>query len=53
MVVKAVVQTVLLFGSDSWVVTEIMLKVLEGLHHRVARMIAGMSYRQVMVEVLE
>ena len=43
MVYKVVVQMVLLYGSDSWVVTEAMLKVLEGFHHRVAHRIAGIS----------
>ena len=47
MVHKALAQKVLLYGSDSWVVTEAMLKVLEGLHHRVDRRIAGMQYRKV------
>ena len=37
---KVVLQTVLLYESDSWVVTEAMLKVLEGFHHRVDRSIA-------------
>ena len=43
MIYKVVAQTVLLYGSDSWVVTGEMLKVLEGFHHRVARKIAGMK----------
>ena len=43
MVYKVVVQMVLLYGSDSWVVTEAMLNVLEGFHHRVAQKIAGIS----------
>ena len=36
---------VLLYGSDSWVVTGAMLKLLEGFHHRVARRIEGMTDR--------
>ena len=41
MVYKAVVHTVFLYGSDRWVVTGMMLTVLEVFHHRVARKIAG------------
>ena len=40
---KAVAQMVLLYGSESWVVTGAMLKVLEGFHHRTSRRIAGMT----------
>ena len=29
----AVVQAVLLYGSDRWVITDSMIKVLEGLNH--------------------
>ena len=32
MMYKAVVQLVLLYGSESWVVTRAMVKVLEGFH---------------------
>ena len=39
MMYKAVYQSVLLYGSDSWVVTGEMLKFLEGFHHQVARRI--------------
>ena len=39
---KAVVQTVLLYGSESWGATEAMLKVLEGFHHRESRRIVVM-----------
>jgi hypothetical protein len=38
---KAVVQSILLFGSETWVVTNTMLKALESFHRRVARRIAG------------
>ena len=38
---KAVVHTVLLYGSDIWVVTVSMLKFQEGFWHRVVRRIAG------------
>ena len=43
MMYRAVFQMVLIYGSESWVVTDVMLKVLEGFHHRVARWIEGMS----------
>ena len=33
MVYKAVVQTVILYGKESWLVTEAMLKVLEEFYH--------------------
>ena len=53
MMYKAVVRTVLLYRSRSWVVTESMLKVLEGFHHLVAQRIAVMSDHQVGEEVWE
>ena len=40
---KTVVQLVLLYVSEIWVVTGYMLNVLEGLHHRASRRIAGMT----------
>ena len=40
---KAVAQSLLLYGSGSWVVMGGMLKVLEGFHHRSARWIMGMT----------
>ena len=43
---KAFVQTVLLYGSDRWLVTGFMLKVIEGFHHWAARMIAGKKDRR-------
>ena len=39
---KAVVQTVLLYGSDIWVLAGSMLKLLEVFPHRTARRIVGM-----------
>ena len=39
---KAVAQSVLLYSSESLVVTGAMLKVLEGLHHQLARQVTGM-----------
>jgi len=38
---KAVVQLVLLYGSEMWFVTLTMLKALEGFHHWVAHQITG------------
>ena len=40
---KVVSQLLLLYVSDSWVVTRAIIKVLEGLHHRTARWIMGMT----------
>ena len=43
---KAVVQTVLLFGCESWTMTDGMWTVLKGFHHRAARRMANMmAYR--------
>ena len=43
---KAVIQSVLLYGSETWTVTPAMLRTLEGLHHRVVRWITGaVAYR--------
>ena len=39
MIYKAVVQTVLIYGSNRWVVTGSMLKFMDGFHHQVARRI--------------
>ena len=39
----AVAQTVLQYGSNSWVVTGEMLKVLEGFHHWAACRITGIT----------
>ena len=41
MINKAVDQLVLLYGSESWLVTGEMLKVLEGFHHQEAIWITG------------
>ena len=43
MICKPVAQSVILYGSESWVVTDDMLKVLEGFHHLAASWIAGMT----------
>ena len=47
MLYKAVVQTIQLYGRKIWVVTVVMLKVLEGLYHQVARTIARMTTRNM------
>ena len=41
MLYKEVVQTVMLYGRDSWVVMEAMMKVLEALHHQIDSRITG------------
>ena len=47
MMYTGVVHMVLLYGSKSWLVTEEILKVLEGFHYGVARMTAGMPSPRV------
>ena len=42
----AVAQAVLLFGSETWVVTPRILKALEGFHHQVAQRISGLIGRR-------
>jgi hypothetical protein len=44
---KAVVQAILLYGSESWVITPAMIKVLDSFHHRVARRITGRMPRRI------
>ncbi len=39
---KAIVQAVLLYGCETWVITPKLLKALEGFHHRMARRISNM-----------
>ena len=39
---KAVVQSTLLYGSETWNISSAMLKPLQGFHHRVARRISGL-----------
>ena len=43
MLYKSVSQSVLLYGSESWVVMGEMLNVLEGFHHQVSRMITRVT----------
>ena len=45
MMYKLVAHKVLLYGIDSWVVTDAMLKVLMGFHYRVDWKIIGMIDR--------
>ena len=40
---KAIVQSVLLYGCETWVVSPKVLQVLEGFHHRAARRLSGRS----------
>ena len=46
MIYKLKVQAVLLYRSKRWVVTDAMITVLEGFHHRMARRIEGMTSRR-------
>ena len=43
---KLVVQAVLMYRRDTWVVTDAMVEVLEGFRHRIARRIMGKMPRQ-------
>jgi len=43
---KAVVQAVLLYGSESWVITDTILQMLTGFHHRIARRISALIPRR-------
>ena len=42
---KAIVQSVLLYGCETWVITPRVLQVLGGFHHRVARRLSGLMPR--------
>jgi hypothetical protein len=44
---KAIVQAVLLYGCETWVVTPNILRPMEGLHHRIARRISHKMPTQV------
>ena len=46
MIYKAVVHRVLLYIRKIWIVMDVMLKVLEGFHHRVDHRFAGMTYQK-------
>ena len=41
MMYKVVVQTVLLYRSESWIVTDAMMKLLEGFNHQILRRLLG------------
>ena len=47
MVFKAVVQMVLIYRGESWIVTDVMLKVIEGLHDILSWRISWMSDRRI------
>ena len=40
------VQAVLIYGSEIWVITDAMMKVLEGFHHHIDRKITGNTERR-------
>jgi hypothetical protein len=42
---KAIIQAVLLYGSESWVVTKRMMQTLRGFHNRCARYLTGQNIR--------
>ena len=42
----AVVQAVLLFGSETWAITPWMDKALKGFHHRAVRQMSGMGSKR-------
>ena len=45
---RAVIQTMLLYGCESWVITEAMYDVLEGLDHRAAHRLTNiLPYKQL------
>ena len=46
MIYNLVVQTVLPYGYQSWVVTDAMITVLDGFYHRVDWILAGLTERQ-------
>ena len=46
-VYKAVLQQLLLYDSERWVMTDVMMTVLEVLHHRIVRQIKRMAVWRV------
>ena len=50
---KAIVQAVLLYGSESWTLLESMLNRIKSFHSRVARYICGKHIRQLPDETWE
>ena len=47
MMYKSVVQSVFLYRSESWVVMGEMIKLIEGFHHLIARIIMGMTVQRM------
>ena len=43
MIYKAVVQEVLMYGIERWVVMDVMMTVLEGFHHSISRQIVEIT----------
>ena len=46
MIYKVVSQAVLLYGREIWVVTDAMMKVLEGICHKISIRVVGMTARR-------
>ena len=44
---KAVVMSTLLYSCETWVITQPILRALEGFHHRIVRSISKMSIRYI------
>ena len=44
---KAVMKTVMLYGSGSWVIIEVMMKLLEAFQHQIARRLMGKTAKRV------
>ena len=42
---KAIVQSVLLYGVETWVLIKSMMNILKGFHHHVARKLSGFHAR--------
>ena len=43
---KAVVHALLMYGSEIWMFTDVVIAVLEGFQHIITRQIAGMTARK-------
>ena len=50
MLYKAVVQAVLIYGSEIWVITDTIMNFLEGFHQRSTQSIMGKTEQQVRAE---
>ena len=44
---KAIIQSVLLYGSETWAVTPQMLKILDSFHHHIARRITNTMPKRI------